>query len=508
MSRTYICIKQGVTRHPDYRLAAPLDFRLEEGTTMAICGRNGSGKSFLVDMLTGAHPLLGDAATYDFGSDADCRVSSNVRQVNFRDVYGGNEPAYYQQRWNQADEQVFPTVNEVLKQACMAWGGSAQQRALASAEDTAIEEKKQSIVSDGLENLPNADLLREIGIAAHGEKPVNQLSSGELRRLQIAKMLLSCPKVLIIDNPYIGLDVEARQMLNSVLERLAQRVTLVLVVSRGSDVPPFVQSVVRVHDKRVDAPISLEAYKEFLGTVSTPDVPNSSMPEDIMDHAASECVIDFRNIHIRYGERTILRNLNWKVMRGEHWALMGENGAGKSTLLSLVCADNPQGYACDIRLFGHQRGRGESIWDIKRHIGYVSPEIFSTYRKDLPAIDIVASGLRDTIGLYKRANAEERERCMKWLSMFEAEDLAERNYMKLSSGEQRLILLVRAFVKSPDLLILDEPFHGLDDEHRLRAQSVIDQYMHQPEKTLIMVTHYEDELPSCIDHRIRLVKNK
>ena len=97
---------------------------------------------------------------------------------------------------------------------------------------------------------------------------------------------------------------------------------------------------------------------------------------------------------------------------------------------------------------------------------------------------------------------------MKWLSMFEAEDLAERNYMKLSSGEQRLILLVRAFVKSPDLLILDEPFHGLDDEHRLRAQSVIDQYMHQPEKTLIMVTHYEDELPSCIDHRIRLVKNK
>ncbi len=508
MPRTYISIKQGVTRHPDYRLASPLDFSLEEGQTMAICGRNGSGKSFLVDMLTGAHPLLGDAATYDFGPDTDHRVSSNVRQVNFRDVYGGNEPAYYQQRWNQADEQVFPTVNEVLKQACTAWGGTGVGDASLSAEESASGDHGSSVVSDGLNGLPNADLLREIGIAAHGEKPVNQLSSGELRRLQIAKMLLSCPKVLIIDNPYIGLDVEARQMLNSVLQRLAERVTLVLVVSRASDVPPFVRSVVSVHDKQVEAPISLEAYKQSLSETDSSDNALPSMPEDIMDHAASECVIDFRNIHIRYGERTILRDLNWKVMRGEHWALMGENGAGKSTLLSLVCADNPQGYACDIRLFGRQRGRGESIWDIKRHIGYVSPEIFSTYRKDLPAIDIVASGLRDTIGLYKRANAQERERCMEWMRVFGAECLADRNYMKLSSGEQRLILLVRAFVKSPDLLILDEPFHGLDDVHRLRAQSVIDHYMRQSEKTLIMVTHYEDELPSCIDHRIKLTKNK
>ena len=109
-------------------------------------------------------------------------------------------------------------------------------------------------------------------------------------------------------------------------------------------------------------------------------------------------MIDFRHINIRYGQRTILKDLNWLVMRGEHWALTGENGAGKSTLLSLVCADNPQAYACDIRLFGNKRGSGESIWDIKRRIGYVSPEMYSAYRKPLPAIDIVASGLRDTIG--------------------------------------------------------------------------------------------------------------
>lgn len=199
--------------------------------------------------------------------------------------------------------------------------------------------------------------------------------------------------------------------------------------------------------------------------------------------------------------------MNWEVKRGEHWALTGENGAGKSTLLSLVCADNPQAYACDIRLFGYKRGGGESIWDIKKHIGYVSPEIYSTYRKPLSALQIVASGLRDTIGLYGKATQADIDRSKLWLSAFHALHLAERNYLQLSSGEQRLVLLVRAFVKNPDLLILDEPFHGLDNTTRHHAQRVIDLYMRNPRKTLIMVTHYNDELPSCIDHHLKLVKH-
>ena len=179
-------------------------------------------------------------------------------------------------------------------------------------------------------------------------------------------------------------------------------------------------------------------------------------------------------------------------------------GAGKSTLLSLVCADNPQGYAADIRLFGHQRGSGESIWDIKRHIGYVSPELHRAYSHNIPAIDVVASGLHDSVGLYRRARQEERQTCLLWMGIFGIEPLAERAFLTLSSGEQRLCLLARAFVKDPELLILDEPLHGLDTANRRRVGVIIEAFCQRSHKTLVMVTHYPEELPSCITNTLHL----
>ena len=186
--------------------------------------------------------------------------------------------------------------------------------------------------------------------------------------------------------------------------------------------------------------------------------------------------------------------------------MTGQNGSGKSTLLSLICADNPQGYACNIELFGKKRGTGESIWDIKRHIGYVSPEMHRAYLKNLPALDIVASGLFDTVGLFMHPTAEQLEVCRLWMDIFGIAGLADRPYLRLSSGEQRLCLLARAFVKDPELLILDEPMHGLDAGRCERVKEVIDTFVQRPHKTLIMVSHYESELPSCIDHRLILTR--
>lgn len=218
-------------------------------------------------------------------------------------------------------------------------------------------------------------------------------------------------------------------------------------------------------------------------------------------------VIDLHRVSIRYGTRMILEDLDWTVLDGERWALSGENGAGKSTLLSLVCADNPQSYACDIALFGRRRGSGESIWEIKKHIGYVSPEMHRAYRKNLPAIAIVASGLHDSIGLYRRMRSEDVAQCLWWMDIFGISDLCERDFMQLSSGEQRLVLLARAFVKDPELLILDEPLHGLDLKNRRMVKDIIEAFCLRRHKTLVMVTHYEEELPSVIDHRLCLKKH-
>ena len=228
------------------------------------------------------------------------------------------------------------------------------------------------------------------------------------------------------------------------------------------------------------------------------------------EHAnfTSDEVVKLNGVSIRYDDRTILKELDWTVMRGEKWALSGENGAGKSTLLSLVCADNPQSYACDISLFGRKRGTGESIWEIKKHIGYVSPEMHRAYLKNLPAIEIVASGLHDSIGLYKRPHAEQMSVCEWWMEIFGIAALKDSPFLQLSSGEQRLALLARAFVKDPELLILDEPLHGLDTYNRRRVKKIIEAFCHRRDKTMIMVTHYENELPQTITNRLFLKRNR
>ena len=219
------------------------------------------------------------------------------------------------------------------------------------------------------------------------------------------------------------------------------------------------------------------------------------------DMAASD------KVRIQYGERIILNDLDWTVNNGERWALSGQNGAGKSTLLSLVCADNPQSYACDIALFGNPRGSGESIWDIKKHIGYVSPELHRSYQRDMPAIRIVASGLTDSVGLYVKPKEEDMDQCRFWMKVFGLEGLEDRGFLKLSSGEQRLVLLARAFVKDPELLILDEPLHGLDNRNHRLVKDIIEAFCKRKNKTMIMVTHYKEELPACIDHSIFLKRH-
>jgi len=314
-------------------------------------------------------------------------------------------------------------------------------------------------------------------------RPLVTLSSGELRKYQLRRALESGTKVLVIDNPYIGLDPQARKVLTRQLTELAATTTLVLVLSRVAEIPPFITHVVPVADGQLGEKVPREAY---------------------LDAVLPPAVIRMRGVTISYGERVILDALDWTVREGEHWALTGANGSGKSTLLSLICADNPKAYACDIELFGRPRGSGETIWDIKKNLGFVSPELHRAFQVDAPALDIVASGLFDTEGLYRHPTEEQYACARRWMAEFGIEDLAEKPFLRLSSGQQRLCLVARAFVKDPRLYVLDEPLHGLDEPQRRRVKVLLDRFCGAPGKTLLMVTHYPEEYPACIDHSLTL----
>lgn len=493
--RKIISIKDGVTRHPDYRMAEPVNLDICEGEQIAIVGENASGKSRLVDIITSRYPLLLNEVHYDFGKDAKPLVSENIKYITFRDSYGESDGSYYyQQRWNQHDiDESTPTVRDILAKTC-------------ELQHSSTELKQQLFEMFHLEPLL--------------DKYIITLSSGELRKFQLTKKLLSGPRVLIMDNPFIGLDVQTRELLSELLNRLTRETNLlvIIILSKTDALPTFITHVIPVKDcialskQTAETFINAQAKQTYPGISKEVkdailNIPIKDISKEAFYPQKGGEILQFNHVTIRYGERTILKELDWTVHEGERWALRGENGCGKSTLLSLVCADNPQSYACDIRLFGHQRGTGESIWEIKRHIGYVSPEMHRAYLKDLPAIDIVASGLSDSVGLYVRPRPEQRDICLLWMRIFGIEHLADRTFLRLSSGEQRLCLLARAFVKDPELLILDEPLHGLDLPNRYLVKQIIETFCQRPNKTLVMVTHYEEELPRCITNTLTLRKN-
>ena len=473
-------IVNGVPRHPSYRMKEPINFRMEKGEHIALLGPNGGGKSLLVDILIGRWPLLMNEVKYDFTPSVSALVCDNIKYITFRDSYGDADGNfYYQQRWNSQDMETTPLVSELLPQ------------------------------------VPDSEWKNNLyglfGVEEMLDKHLVLLSSGELRRFQLVKALLSQPRVLILDNPFIGLDASTRTLLRELLERMIRAISLqvILVLSRVDEIPSFITHVVPVEGLVCGNKIERNAFlcEAKNAEDMKMDVTENLHHLDSMNDCCQEEVIRLNKVTIRYGERTILKDLDWVVHRGEKWALTGDNGSGKSTLLSLVCADNPQSYACDIAMFGRKRGTGESIWEIKKRIGYVSPEIHRAYLKNIPAIDIVASGLHDSVGLYVRPKPEQRSVCEEWLGVFGIKELKDRSFLQLSSGEQRLVLLARAFVKDPDLLILDEPLHGLDTRNRSLVMDVIRLFANREGKTLIMVSHYQEEFPECMTHSLHLKRN-
>jgi len=427
--------------------------------TWCILGANASGKGLLASLLTGEEsPESGEIII----------APRDIRSVSFED-----QQAVYEQELRNDDTDFMDRFDH---------GTTGLDFLLQSGCDlTKIE--------------PFARKFRIEHILGRGYR---LLSSGEARKILLLREILSEPGLLILDEPFEGLDSGSRLELHKLVEDIVTAGhPLLFMVNRLDDIPACAThlGILRqgqlIHAGPVHSLDARAEWKQLVGLdeAAVPDLP--SPPPGA--NGSFNPLIRMRQCKVQYGDIVQFQDFNWELKAGDHALVTGPNGAGKSTLLQLISGDHPQCYSNDIEVFGYQRGSGESIWDIKKHIGIVSAALHRDYRAPGNALTTVISGLHDSIGLYQQASQMERKLAMQWLEVMGLGPLANASFRQLSYGQQRLVLIARGLIKQPPLLILDEPTQGLDDLNRHLVLAFIQNLAKLQRTTILFVSHREDE---------------
>lgn len=460
------------------RVLSEVSFKMNKGECLAITGPTGSGKTILLKAL--ATYYNHDKSIFiQKINELSPKVLLIAQQHYFKNL-SHTSSFYYQQRFNSTDSEDALTIEDMLKEYSEA-------------------ERNKAFEFFNIAHLRSTKLI--------------QLSNGEHKRFQLASAILKGADYLLLDSPYTGLDVDARKNLNSIIDELILSGIHFIITGAVADMPDSLTHVVSLKTGEVEKFLSKPEY------LQSPSANNDNQfafaekakiaqMKPTYNHDDFMVAIKMVDTTVKYNNKKILDNISWKVNKGECWSVSGHNGSGKSTLLSLVNGDNPQAFANEIYLFDRRKGTGESIWDIKQKIGFVSPELHHYFDAGFNSFEIVASGLFDTIGLFKQINTDQKAIVNQWMDILNIGQFEKVLFTQLSNGEQRLVLLARALVKNPPLLILDEPCQGLDAESSKAFISLINTICTSMNKTMVYVTHYEAELPSCITHKLKLVNGK
>ena len=462
---------------------------IKKGESLAITGGSGSGKTSLGKVLAGT--LKNTAGLLQYYSSVKKIM---VEQQDHFMSLSGRRSTYYGQRYENQGMENTPTTKEYLQKI---------------AEKTNINNAEQAI----------DNVIRMMQIEHIRESKLLQLSNGERKRTQMAAALLQKPDLLVLDQPFVGLDARARENLTALLNKHMKSGISLVIICDPDQIPDQVSTVIELQSGKATQISPLAGYHPKVWENGQKQETTDSRFLDMLP-ASKELfsdIVKMKNVDVTIGEKEILKGIDWQVRSGEQWALLGHNGAGKTTLLSLITADNPQGYNNDLVLFDRKRGTGESIWDIKNKIGFVSPELHLYFQKgagifntipglnqahtkydSLSCLDVIVSGYKNEIGFASAPTDMQRKTAEDWFPVLRLNHLKDRLFMQASLGEQRALLLARALIKSPLLLILDEPCQGLDRFQTNHFVTLLNEICTHLHTTLIYVTHLKNEIPACI----------
>jgi len=476
MVEPFVHIANLTLQYGSHTVLQDLNWQIFPGEHWLIGGKSGSGKTSLAKAITGQGKTSG-VVTLRFTEDSSLPakaiyVSNWFQFTNLE----GDRNFYYQQRYNKFAKNDTLTVHAELIH-------------YAHTEDLHFDDVERYLDAFGFDNFRDQQLI--------------EMSSGEHKKLQLVKALWLQPQLLIIDQPYTGLDVQARETLNIFFEELAEKGSQLILINNDDELPNCINRFAEIKEGKLHIVNSAQEMEREENRTRKP------LPYFLQQSPAisAEIMVKMNTINVSYGDKQVLKNISWEIKAGEKWLLQGHNGSGKSTLLSLINGDHPQAYANDIHLFGKKRGTGESIWEIKAHLGIISPELHWYFDSTAKVWQTIASGFFDSVGLYQHLGFDKKQKLDQVLHFFDLEEYKNHTLGTLPLGKQRLALLARTIVKNPELLILDEPCQGLDTEQSKYFNDVVDDLCKHGQ-TLIYVGHFQSQLPNCIDHRLVLEKGE
>jgi molybdate transport system ATP-binding protein len=450
-------------------------WQIFQNENWAVIGKSGSGKTTLFCTLEGKYPITeGKVVNYFDGKHeiGTYSLKPHIAFMYFQDQEINYTRYYYQQRYYSTEVEGTLTTKGFLE------------------------------VSD-LETLQcdTKALLNILSISKLLDKEFIKLSNGETRKVLIAKALLKEPKMMILDNPYLGLDEPSRKNLNLIIDEIAKHGIQIIMASPEEYLPNCINRYLYIDNFKITA-----VLHEKLPVKSQKEKPDSELhfPKPPLNGILT--AFKFTNLLVKYGETIIIDRVDWHVKYGEKWALTGWNGSGKSMLLSLVYADHPQAYANEVIILDKVRGKGESIWEIKEKIGYVSPEMHFYIDQQQICDELVLGGITENPYNPKAITEEHVDLLTNLLHFYNLEHLKNKKFMQLSTSEQTLFLLFRAILKNPFILLLDEPFHNFDREMIIKTKILLNTFC--KDRTLVFVSHHPGELPEIINNFAHLANGK